>query len=104
MLLELTLVLSLQSAGLAAIVGGGFVFHLGFGGVGIGSEENGVSRARGEMDGRGLKRAKEGKRGRPHGLVLAGALGPDFGASLGGDLVDMAFFRGLRLGLSEKVG
>lgn len=36
---------------------------------------------------------------------------PDFGASLGGDLVDMAFFRGLRaqvgvvpLGFFEKVG
>lgn len=57
LLLELTLVLSLQSAGLAAIVGGGFVFHLGFGGVGIGSEENEVSRARGEMDRTRLKRA-----------------------------------------------
>lgn len=57
MLLKLiTLALLLQSAGFTAIVGGGFVFHLRFGGVGISSEETGVSRAR-EMDGKRLKRA-----------------------------------------------
>lgn len=56
LLLELPLVLRLHSAGLAAIVGGGLVFHLGFGRVGISSEETqGVSRARGEMDGTRLK-------------------------------------------------